>query len=852
MARSATPRSPDTASPAKDAEATAASPGERSPKHADGGAQELDPRIGQRYGKYQITRLIGTGGMATVYEAADTLLNRNVAIKFLPDARKQQSIAVERFINEAQVAGRLNHPHIISIYDIGYEHDTYYIAMELLKPGSAGGFLKKRGRMHWIEATVIVMQCCQALAAAHQAGLVHRDIKPDNILCSPTGTVKLADFGLVKELMVDGTAGLTQSGVVVGTPLYMSPEQCSAQPLDARSDLYSLGASFYALLTGSAPYPTGSVPHIMLAHCKAPIPDPRVLAPDLPEAIVRVVQHAMAKRPHERYQQAEDMRAALEVTLEGLERPPFDFLIPGTVGSPPQRARGSLKQSIGNRRSDSSIPPTAAGSNRSPGSLRSLPSDSGQGADLRGQTPASGTNPAAGSITLSRRAVIGGSVGLIAAAAATTWLFKWRNGGGNGGDRPQVPDAGVRTQPMVAPTQKPTGEPIKVGVINSLSGTLAISARPVVDATLLAIEQINARGGVLGRPIAPIVVDCKSDNNLFTREAERLLVEHKVLTLFGGWSPSNRRSIRPIVEKYKHLLMYPTRDEGLEDSNHIIYGGSVPNQLVLPALRWCLNKLNAERIFIVGTDGLFSHMAAEVTRDELRGNKRARVVDERYALLGEKSFRQVIQSIRDTKPDVVLNCMIGDSNLEFFKEMRAVGIKPKDLPTISFSVGETELSLLADVDMTGDYLAASYFQSDPRPQNQAFLSAFRNKYGQYHVTGAAMEAAYAGVHLWAQAVEAAGVAEVGPVKEALMRQSYDAPGGTVRIDSATHHTWKPFRIGQIRADQSIAIVERIDEPIPPEPFPRSRTRAEWEALVDHWYAQWDQHWVNPQKPNPLK
>ncbi|MFO0654760.1 MAG: serine/threonine-protein kinase [Polyangia bacterium] len=299
-------------------------------------SDEKDPRIGQRFGKYKLTRLIGLGGMAQVYEAEDTLLNRRVAVKFLTESRRQQSTAVERFINEAQVAGRLNHPNIIAIYDIGFEHDTYYIAMELLNPGSAGSFIKQKGRMTWVEAAQTIVQCCGALDAAHKAGIIHRDIKPDNILCSPAGTAKLADFGLVKELHIEDSAGLTQSGVVVGTPLFMSPEQCTAQPLDPRSDIYSLGCTFYALLTGSPPFPTGSVPQIMLQHCKSKVPDPRVLAPDVPEAIVRVVERSTTKRPG-RYQTAAEMQAALTSALEESPRPTFEFLVLGAAARPSSR-----------------------------------------------------------------------------------------------------------------------------------------------------------------------------------------------------------------------------------------------------------------------------------------------------------------------------------------------------------------------------------------------------------------------------------------------------------------------------------------------------------------------------------
>ncbi len=787
-------------------------------------SDEKDPRIGQRFGKYKLTRLIGLGGMAQVYEAEDTLLNRRVAVKFLTESRRQQSTAVERFINEAQVAGRLNHPNIIAIYDIGFEHDTYYIAMELLNPGSAGSFIKQKGRMTWVEAAQTILQCCSALDAAHKAGIIHRDIKPDNILCSPAGTAKLADFGLVKELHIEDNAGLTQSGVVVGTPLFMSPEQCTAQPLDARSDIYSLGCTFYALLTGSPPFPTGSVPQIMLQHCKSRVPDPRVLAPDVPEAIVRVVERSTAKRPEDRYQSAAEMQIALTAALEESPRPTFEFLVLGAAARPSSRQRGS-----GAARLRSESGPRSPDSQGSPGGNKI--SDGVQTPNATPSTDAPDPEPS----SFSRRAALLGGIGLLAAATGVAY---WRL------RSPTTPDGQGQNG-----TQSAGKDKIRVGVLNSLSGPLFDSGRPVIDATLLAIEELNSRGGVIGRQIEAIVADGKSDNAVFAREAERLLVEKQVMTIFGGWSPSNRRTLKKIIEKHKSLLMFPARDEGMEDSEYIIYSGSTPNQVVTPALRFFVEQGLLKRLFVIGTDGLSSNISAHLIRDELKAFPQITVVGEQFALLGETSFKKAIEKIKESKPDLIFNFMIGVSNPAFFRELRAAGITAKQLPTVSFAVGEPELQQTADLDMVGEYLAASHFHSLKTPQNQAFVSNIRRKYGDYRVTGAAMDAAYASVYLWAQAVQAAGTDDVARVRERLAGQSFDAPGGKTRIDPGNHHCYKPFYLGKIADGSTVELVKSITDPIRPEPFPATRTRAEWEALVEYLSKHWGGSFVNPGKPS---
>lgn len=820
--------------------------------------KKMDPRIGQQFGKYQVNAVIGKGGMGMVYEGEDTILNRRVAIKFLPETLTQNPKAVERFITEAQVAGRLNHPNVIAIYDIGQESGHYYIVMELLNPLSAAGYVKERGPMQWSEAAKVIADCCAALHAAHQVGLIHRDIKPDNILCSPTGSTKLVDFGLVKDTQFNASA-LTQTGVVAGTPLYMSPEQASDGELDHRSDIYSLGATFFTLLTSKPPYTGDAAPQIMFKHVTAPTPNPRDLVPEIPESIAQVLMKAMSKSPADRYQTAEEMRLALETILtEAAQRKSFSFLVPHEPSMMNMRARPLRMSTLPGMVSASALNnPKASGQlniSIPPMSGRSMgprPQDLYSSGQVSGQH--SGGGPAfvdsAGGNQQgpqnSRASLLVGGLGLLAALFALA-LVSWRM------LRPSDPSAGRQNKPVVeVTTPQTTKPPLRVGIIHSLSGTMAISSRPIVEATLMAIEEINAKGGVLGRRIEPVQADGRSDNATFAHEIERLITQEKVITTFGGWTPSNRREMKPIVEKYDNLLVFPSRDEGMEDSPNIIYNGATPNQQAIPAVKWAIDKLGSKRVFIIGSDGLLGRMCAELIRDVLQKGP-AKIVGERYVLLSATDFRPVIKKILAAKPDVLLNFVNGDSNLPLFRELRAAGVSPGKLPTISFSVGENELQQLAGIDMLGDYLAWNYFDSIKRPENEQFVQRFRKKYGSHRGISDPMEAAYFGVYLWAQAVQAAGSDSVPAIRRALQGQQFEAPGSLVRIEPSNNHTWKMFRIGKITGPARIDVIFSSDSLLPPEPFPATRTRAEWEALLKFLYKQWDDSWVNPSRPNLLK
>jgi CheY-like chemotaxis protein len=280
-----------------------------------------DLPLGTRLGNYVVTGMLGRGGMGTVYEVENPLLHRNAALKILPAAAATDSSLVARFQIEAKAAAKIDHPNVVGLYDVGEWRGRPYLVMQLVHGSSAQTVLDVRGPFPPAEATRIAADVCRGLAAAHSCGMLHRDIKPANIMVGVNGAVKLADFGLAKfDQPGTSSAGLTNANLAhpLGTPLYMSPEQCLSEPLDVRSDVYALGGTYYALLTGRPPF-GGHLSSLqtLYAHCNGPVPDPRQVAPDLPPACSTVVMKAMAKSRNERYPTAGAMLKALEALLSG-------------------------------------------------------------------------------------------------------------------------------------------------------------------------------------------------------------------------------------------------------------------------------------------------------------------------------------------------------------------------------------------------------------------------------------------------------------------------------------------------------------------------------------------------------
>ena len=388
-----------------------------------------------------------------------------------------------------------------------------------------------------------------------------------------------------------------------------------------------------------------------------------------------------------------------------------------------------------------------------------------------------------------------------------------------------------------------TNTPIKVGVLHSLSGTMAISESSVVDSVLLAIEEINEAGGVLGRQIEPIVVDTESDWARAASEAERLITEEDVAVIFGCWTSACRKTVKPVFEEYNHLLFYPVQYEGLESSPNIVYTGAAPNQQITPAVKWSFDNLGT-RFFLVGSDYVFPRTANAIIKDQVAA-LRGEIVGEEYIILGSQDVSAMVQKIIETKPDVILNTINGDSNVAFFDALDAAVIHAEDTPVVSFSLAEDELRSMGAGKMIGNYASWNYFQSVKNTENASFIQAFKAKYGDDRVTDDPMEAGYFGVYLWAQAVEQAGDPDVKFVQETITDQDFSAPEGVVLVDPETQHTWKVVRIGKIQADGQFEVVWTSNGPVRPIPYPVYRSQAQWDTFLNDLYTGWGNTWSNP-------
>ncbi|MFE0175375.1 urea ABC transporter substrate-binding protein [Streptomyces sp. NPDC059002] len=398
------------------------------------------------------------------------------------------------------------------------------------------------------------------------------------------------------------------------------------------------------------------------------------------------------------------------------------------------------------------------------------------------------------------------------------------------------------------PQQSRADDPIKVGVLHSLTGSVAIAERPINDATLLAIDELNQQGGLLGRTIQPVIVDGRSDWPTFGAGAERLLTQDRVSAVFGCYTSASRKQVVPIFEKHDGALFYPTFYEGIESSPNVVYTGAAPNQQSIPGVKWFMEN-RGRKIFLVGSDYIYPRATNAVLKAQIAylGGK---VIGERYIPLGSSDTAATVRAITAARPEVIVSTMVGDSNIPFFKELRAAGITPRTVPILNLVIGEVELQSFDARTMAGDYVALNYFQSLDNPANRRFVAAFKHRYGASRAISDQMEAAYTSVHLWAQAVRKAGTAEPTAVLKAVRGQSYDAPGGQVFVDEQNLHTWKTARIGQIRPDGQVDVVWASEALIHPMPYSIFRTTRHWQDLVSSLYTRWGRSWQAPPPESP--
>jgi urea transport system substrate-binding protein len=380
---------------------------------------------------------------------------------------------------------------------------------------------------------------------------------------------------------------------------------------------------------------------------------------------------------------------------------------------------------------------------------------------------------------------------------------------------------GETPTPSTSPTDgasPPSGEGIKVGILHSLSGTMAISETTVVESAKLAIDEINAAGGVLGKQIVPIQEDGASDWPTFAEKATKLIDQDKVAVVFGCWTSASRKAVLPVFESKNHMLWYPVQYEGQECSRNIFYTGATPNQQIEPAVDWLLEN-KGKQFFLVGSDYVFPRTANTIIKEQLKV-KGGETVGEDYLPLGNTEVTAIITKIKQALPDggVIFNSLNGDSNVAFFKQIQSAGLTPDKYPVMSVSIAEEEVRQIGTEYLKGHYAAWNYFMTVDTPANQKFVDAFKAKYGADRVTTDPMEAAYISIYLWKQAVETAGTADdLEKVRTSAIGQEMEAPEGKVTM-KPNHHISKTVRIGQVRDDGLFEIVWSTEGPIDPVPW----------------------------------
>ncbi|MFD6897705.1 urea ABC transporter substrate-binding protein [Rhodococcus sp. NPDC060086] len=360
------------------------------------------------------------------------------------------------------------------------------------------------------------------------------------------------------------------------------------------------------------------------------------------------------------------------------------------------------------------------------------------------------------------------------------------------------------------------GDSIKVGSLNSLSGTMAISEVTVRDSIALAVEQINADGGVLGKQIRIVAEDGASEPTVFAEKAEKLISSDCVAAVFGGWTSSSRKAMLPVFEDRNSLLYYPVQYEGLESSSNIFYTGATTNQQIVPALDY-LKEQGVKSLYLVGSDYVFPQTANRIIRAYADANG-IEIKGEDYTPLGSTDFSTIVNKVRTADADAVFNTLNGDSNVAFFREYTNAGLTAADMPVVSVSIAEEEVVGIGAQNIEGQLTAWNYYQTVESPENTSFVEEYKAKYGDAKPTSDPMEAAYTSVFLWKNTVEKAGSFDVAAIQEAADGVSFEAPEGTVTIDGDNHHITKTARIGEIRGDGLIYTIWESDGPVDPDPY----------------------------------
>ena len=767
---------------------------------------EAEKMVGQTIGRYELREVLGYGGMGVVYRAADPTLERDVALKVLFDIGGETS--KQRFLNEARAAAKLESTRTVVVHEVGEYEGKPFIVMEMVP----GGSLADRIGGHAIdyrEATRMIMQACEGMAVAHDEGILHRDLKPANLLLTKRDEVKIADFGLVKRLDSDSQA-ITQHGDVLGSPQFMSPEQFTGEQVDHRSDIYSLGATYFALLTGNVPYSDSeTMAQMIYAHTQKGPPNPRALNEALPEGCTKIIARAMATSPDDRYETMREMLADLQgllggslVVESGVKKksawPVIAALSCIAVGV----ALGvwALDGPKSNVVTDGNL------------ATEEAPVESEPMADQGGNPQEDSLRPPE-------------SIGEAAAAVDPE-----ASGGGSEtseGDLGGTNDDALASQPengAPIPAPVPPPPPIKIGVFPPSTSPSQKHEADVLTGVRAAVEEINAGEKVLGRSIELILAEEATTWQEYQQQASRLIDDEEVDVLIGTWTAVGRKAVAEVVKQKDRLLIYPAHYGGLEQLDNVIYLGALPNQLAIPAAKWAKESLNRRRAYLVGVEGQeFPHITNLILRDEIQKFGMT-VVGETYLPPENIGSDFMIQTILQSGADIVLSTIEGDANIGFYRALRGGKFRTENLATLAFCFDQHDLPEFDTSKFRNDFVVSGFLAAEESADQAA-----QESMGARFLTDA-MVTSYASVLLWADAVASTGTTEKDATLAAMPGRSIGVLGETFGIGPSRHAERRPF-VGELKADGSI--VRKWEGPamIAPDLFP-GKTAAEWAAILN--------------------
>jgi len=751
-----------------------------------------------RLGSYIVRRVLGTGGMGIVFDAEDGLLRRQVALKVMKPDLAANPTHKQRFLEEARSGASIPHDNIVTVYQVGIENGMPFLAMQFLQGESLGAKLEREKKIPYSEALKIIKEVANGLVVAHESELIHRDIKPDNIWLetdqpgNPWKKIKILDFGLATT--ITETSNNANNGLIMGTPSYMAPEQARGLAVDGRSDLFSLGCVLYQMLTGVLPF-KGETTLNILNSLALDEPTPvNMLDPLIPDGVSRLVKDLLKKKPSERVGNASILVERIDAIEQGISNPNIT----------------NLQQVV---TSPEHLPATSFGA---------LPAPIPWYKNWK--------------------------IGIIAAVMLINLgllLFNFSNFG-------LIPsNLGGLTQ----------GTPVKVGILHSSNGHMRNAGKGAKNAILLAIEELNLSGGIMeysekGSPVQrrivePVIEDPLSDSSKYAELAKKLIEEDKVSVIFGCWTSVERKNCLDVLKANDHLLMYAVSHEGLEQHPNVVYVGATPNQQVEFAISNLTQKAGKKKIYLVGEDSVYSQSVREIIHQHLKGLKEENP-SQTFEIVGEKfifpppysaKFDTLAQEIIDAKPDLIVNTITGDAIRDFFKELRAKGIKASDIPTISFHItGE----LLQEIDITssiGDYVGWNYLPSLQAELNNKFIESFKKKYGSDTIISDDMESSYASVHLWAQGARLARSFQPQKVRENFKGAFFNAPSGKLEIDQETQGVFRISRFGKITGPGKFEVIETPEsKPTRPIQFPRYRSEDSWKKFSEELFTKWNNNW----------